>query len=142
MVEAEATTDDVSDGAPAASSDAAARSDAAASLGTAAGAPSLSADAILTALSAASTEPSLVLSALQSLASEIKSSSAAALDADAFLARMIDDGVPVIDVRSPGEFGQGCIPGAVSVPLFSDHERAVVGTIYKHQGREAAASPC
>lgn len=45
---------------------------------------------------------------------------------------------PVIDVRSPAEFARGHIPGAVNVPLFSDAERAVVGTLYKQQSRDAA----
>ncbi|MBD0334177.1 MAG: tRNA 2-selenouridine(34) synthase MnmH [Cyanobacteria bacterium Co-bin13] len=45
---------------------------------------------------------------------------------------------PVLDVRSPGEFEQGHLPGAVSFPLFSDEERAEVGTCYKQQGRDAA----
>jgi len=44
----------------------------------------------------------------------------------------------VFDVRSPGEFAQGHIPGALSFPLFSDEERAKVGTLYKQQGKEAA----
>jgi tRNA 2-selenouridine synthase len=44
----------------------------------------------------------------------------------------------VLDVRSPKEFAQGHIPGAFSFPLFSDEERAHVGTFYKHQGPEAA----
>jgi len=45
---------------------------------------------------------------------------------------------PVLDVRSPKEFSAGHIPGAVSFPLFTDEERAVVGTLYKQQGREVA----
>jgi tRNA 2-selenouridine synthase len=45
---------------------------------------------------------------------------------------------PLIDVRSPGEFVQGHIPGALSIPLFSDEERAIVGTLYKQQGRDEA----
>lgn len=44
----------------------------------------------------------------------------------------------VLDVRSPGEFAQGHIPGAVSFPLFNDAERAQVGTVYKQQGKEEA----
>jgi len=44
----------------------------------------------------------------------------------------------VLDVRSPGEFRQGHLPGAVSFPLFSDEERAAVGTLYKQQGQESA----
>ena len=46
--------------------------------------------------------------------------------------------LPVLDVRSPKEFIQGHIPGAENLPLFNDDERAVVGTIYKNSGREAA----
>ncbi|WOD40715.1 tRNA 2-selenouridine(34) synthase MnmH [Nodosilinea sp. E11] len=45
---------------------------------------------------------------------------------------------PILDVRSPGEYAQGHIPGAVSFPLFTDSERAQVGTCYKQVGREAA----
>src|SRR5690349_3938181 len=45
---------------------------------------------------------------------------------------------PVIDVRSPGEFRHAHIPGAISLPLFTDEERKVVGTAYKQQSREAA----
>lgn len=52
--------------------------------------------------------------------------------------RFLEAGVPVLDVRSPGEFTQGHIPGAVNLPLFSDGERAAVGTLYKQQGRDAA----
>lgn len=44
----------------------------------------------------------------------------------------------VFDVRSPGEFVQGHIPGAINLPLFSDDERAEVGTIYKNSGQESA----
>ncbi|RPI68717.1 MAG: tRNA 2-selenouridine(34) synthase MnmH, partial [Ignavibacteriae bacterium] len=44
----------------------------------------------------------------------------------------------LIDVRSPGEYDHGHIPGAVNIPLFTDHERAVVGTSYKQDSPEAA----
>lgn len=44
----------------------------------------------------------------------------------------------VIDVRSPGEFARESIPGAVNIPLFSDSERAQVGTMYKQEGQAAA----
>lgn len=44
----------------------------------------------------------------------------------------------IIDVRTPKEFEQGHIPGAFNIPLFSNEERAVVGTIYKKEGRQAA----
>ena len=45
---------------------------------------------------------------------------------------------PILDVRTPGEFQQGHIPGAINFPLFSDEERAQVGTCYRYQGRDAA----
>ncbi|MEL6900441.1 MAG: tRNA 2-selenouridine(34) synthase MnmH [Cyanobacteria bacterium J06606_4] len=45
---------------------------------------------------------------------------------------------PILDVRSPGEFEQGHIPGAVSFPLFTNEERAQVGTCYKQKSREQA----
>jgi len=45
---------------------------------------------------------------------------------------------PVIDVRSPSEYLQAHYPGAVSVPLFTDEERKIVGTTYKQQSRELA----
>ncbi len=43
-----------------------------------------------------------------------------------------------VDVRSPGEYREGHIPGALSMPLLSDAERAITGITYKQQGREAA----
>jgi len=45
---------------------------------------------------------------------------------------------PVLDVRSPGEYAHAHIPGAYSLPLFTDEERAQVGTAYKQQSREQA----
>lgn len=47
-------------------------------------------------------------------------------------------GHPVLDVRSPGEFGHAHIPGAHSLPLFSDEERKVVGTAYKQESQQKA----
>jgi len=44
----------------------------------------------------------------------------------------------ILDVRSPAEYAHGHIPGAVSFPLFSDDERAQVGTCYKQQGKDLA----
>lgn len=46
--------------------------------------------------------------------------------------------LPVIDVRSPGEYAHAHIPGALSLPLFDDTERAEVGTLYKKSGRVKA----
>ncbi len=45
---------------------------------------------------------------------------------------------PLVDVRSPKEYQLAHIPGAINIPLFSDEERALVGTTYKHEGREKA----
>jgi tRNA 2-selenouridine synthase len=45
---------------------------------------------------------------------------------------------PLIDVRSPGEFGKGHIPGAVNIPLFTDAERAHIGTTYVKVSQEKA----
>lgn len=45
---------------------------------------------------------------------------------------------PVLDVRSPGEYLHAHIPGAHSLPLFSDEERKVVGTAYKQQSKQVA----
>lgn len=50
----------------------------------------------------------------------------------------LDIGSPIIDVRSPAEFGKGHIPGAFNIPLFTDEERARVGTLYKQEGRDRA----
>ena len=45
---------------------------------------------------------------------------------------------PVIDVRSPSEYAHAHIPGAYNLPLFSDEERKIVGTVYKQENRENA----
>jgi tRNA 2-selenouridine synthase len=37
----------------------------------------------------------------------------------------------VIDVRSPAEYAEDHIPGAISAPVLDDAERAEVGTLYK-----------
>jgi len=39
----------------------------------------------------------------------------------------------VIDVRSPAEFAEDHLPGAVNLPVLDDAERARVGTIYKQE---------
>lgn len=39
----------------------------------------------------------------------------------------------VIDVRSPSEYAEDHIPGAISLPVLDDAERARVGTIYTQQ---------
>jgi tRNA 2-selenouridine synthase len=44
----------------------------------------------------------------------------------------------VIDVRSPSEYQRGHIPQAISIALFSDDERAAVGTAYVQEGHDRA----
>ena len=44
----------------------------------------------------------------------------------------------VLDVRSPAEYEHAHIPGAISLPLFSNEERKIVGTAYKQESREKA----
>ena len=44
----------------------------------------------------------------------------------------------IIDVRSPGEYKHAHMPGAINLPLFTDEERAAVGTAYKQESREIA----
>ncbi|NML68186.1 tRNA 2-selenouridine(34) synthase MnmH [Hymenobacter sp. RP-2-7] len=45
---------------------------------------------------------------------------------------------PILDVRAPAEYAQGHVPGALSLPLFSDEERARIGTTYKQINPEKA----
>ena len=44
----------------------------------------------------------------------------------------------VFDVRSPGEYNHAHFPEAISLPLFTNEERAIVGTAYKQESREIA----
>ena len=37
----------------------------------------------------------------------------------------------LIDVRSPAEYAEDHVPGALSAPVLDDDERAKVGTLYK-----------
>lgn len=44
----------------------------------------------------------------------------------------------IIDVRSPIEYENATIPGSINIPVFTNDERAEVGTIYRQKGKEAA----
>jgi tRNA 2-selenouridine synthase len=44
----------------------------------------------------------------------------------------------LIDLRSPGEFSDFTIPGAVNLPLFDNEERKLIGTVYNHESVEKA----
>jgi tRNA 2-selenouridine synthase len=46
--------------------------------------------------------------------------------------------LPVVDVRSQGEFSSGHIQSAVNVPLLNNEERVAVGTDYKQKGQKEA----
>jgi tRNA 2-selenouridine synthase len=52
----------------------------------------------------------------------------------------LSDHLPVIDVRSPAEFAHAHIPNAYSLPLFTDEQRAIIGTAYTQQSREIAVN--
>ncbi len=47
---------------------------------------------------------------------------------------------PVLDVRSPAEYAHAHIPGAFSVPIFTDEQRKIIGTAYKKQSRQVAVN--
>ena len=51
---------------------------------------------------------------------------------------IINSNIPIVDVRSPIEYHKAHITHAYNVPLFSDTEREIVGTIYKNEGKEKA----
>ncbi|MGY6632427.1 MAG: tRNA 2-selenouridine(34) synthase MnmH [Alkalilacustris sp.] len=44
----------------------------------------------------------------------------------------------IIDVRSPAEFAEDHLPGAINLPVLDDAERAQIGTIYVQQSRFTA----
>jgi tRNA 2-selenouridine synthase len=46
--------------------------------------------------------------------------------------------LPLIDVRSEGEFDVGHIQGAINIPLLNNEERIIVGTAYKQKGQATA----
>jgi len=46
--------------------------------------------------------------------------------------------IQMIDVRTPSEYKKGHIPRSFNIPLFSDEERAMVGTVYKQQNSLSA----
>ncbi|WP_164667949.1 tRNA 2-selenouridine(34) synthase MnmH [Virgibacillus doumboii] len=53
-------------------------------------------------------------------------------------ARKKEEEHTLIDVRSPKEFHEATIPGSINIPVFTDEERAEVGTLYKQAGKETA----
>lgn len=51
-----------------------------------------------------------------------------------------DNNVIYIDVRSPKEFREDTIPGAINIPVLLDDEREIVGTTYVQKSVEEAKS--
>jgi tRNA 2-selenouridine synthase len=58
-----------------------------------------------------------------------------ALDPAALLGR---GDLALVDLRSPSEFAEDHLPGAVNVPLFDDAERTLVGTLYRQVSGQSA----
>lgn len=55
-----------------------------------------------------------------------------------FVALLAKGDITPVDVRSPGEFAEGTVPGSVNVPLFDDRERRDIGINYKQISVDAA----
>ena len=49
-----------------------------------------------------------------------------------------EKGALLVDARSPDEFSEATIPGAVNVPILDNAERTEVGTLYKQVGKRQA----
>lgn len=49
-----------------------------------------------------------------------------------------DKGALLVDARSPAEFSDATIPGAINIPLLDNDQRREVGTVYKFEGKQAA----
>ncbi|WP_085507746.1 tRNA 2-selenouridine(34) synthase MnmH [Thalassobacillus devorans] len=54
------------------------------------------------------------------------------------IAEALEMNCPVLDVRTPKEYAEFHIPGAINMPIFSNEERVTIGTTYKQVGKEAA----
>lgn len=51
---------------------------------------------------------------------------------------LLNGNLPVLDVRSSGEYNHAHIPGALSFPLFTDEERKEIGIAYKQVSKQTA----
>jgi tRNA 2-selenouridine synthase len=49
-----------------------------------------------------------------------------------------DKGALMVDARSPSEYTEATVPGAINVPFLDDAERSEVGTLYKQAGKQQA----
>lgn len=52
--------------------------------------------------------------------------------------QILQQQLPLLDLRAPLEFSRGAFTNSYNLPLMSDAERAAVGTCYKQQGQQAA----
>ena len=50
----------------------------------------------------------------------------------------IEGNYVLVDVRSPGEFCEATIKGAINIPIFDDEERKIIGTVYTRESVEKA----
>jgi tRNA 2-selenouridine synthase len=48
------------------------------------------------------------------------------------------DNIQFLDTRSPAEFAHDHLPGALNIPILSNDERAIVGTLYKQVSQDKA----
>ncbi len=51
---------------------------------------------------------------------------------------LLEKDIILLDTRTPKEFQEDHLPNAINLPILSDEERAVVGTIYKQVSQEKA----
>ncbi len=51
---------------------------------------------------------------------------------------VLKNNIPLIDIRSPGEFKIGAFPTSHNLPILYDEERSIVGKTYKIEGPNAA----
>ncbi|MBE7508840.1 MAG: tRNA 2-selenouridine(34) synthase MnmH [Bacteroidia bacterium] len=65
---------------------------------------------------------------------------AATVTVESVIPHILQNDAVFLDTRSPAEYEHSHIPGALSFPLMSNEERAIIGTIYKQQGRQAAVT--
>ncbi|CAB3289720.1 Rhodanese domain protein [Methanocaldococcus lauensis] len=49
-----------------------------------------------------------------------------------------NENIIIVDVRSPREYKNETIPGAINIPLFLDEEHALIGKVYKEEGKDRA----
>lgn len=52
--------------------------------------------------------------------------------------RIVVNQIPLLDVRSPGEYNAGAYPQATNLPLLDDHQRHLVGLCYRQKGKDEA----